>query len=121
MSFLKPAQLGLVEHVTFSVPWENGEVWAFMVPKPDAERLKALATRRSVSAEQVVAEWLLIRSKRPSLSDEEIKSYRPKDISGCSHGLPPTPPPPRSAHLDHLLAFALSLALLLTDIFDYWQ
>jgi hypothetical protein len=86
MSFLKPAETGLAEHVTFSVTWEDGEAWLFMVPKPYAERLEALAARRSVSAEQIVAEWLLIRSKRPSLSDEEIKSYRPKDISGCCHG-----------------------------------
>jgi len=75
MSFLKPAQLGLVEHVTLSVMWEDGEVWLFTVPKPDAERLKTLAATRGVSAEKIVAEWLLIRSKRPSLSDEEIKSY----------------------------------------------
>jgi hypothetical protein len=120
MSSLKPAQLGLVEHDTFSVPWEDGEAWLFMIPRPDAERLKTLAATRGVSAEQVVAEWLLIRSKRPPLSDEEIKSYSPKDISGCCHGLP-QPPPPRSAHLDHLLAFALSMGLLLADIFDYWQ
>jgi hypothetical protein len=117
MSFLKPAQIGLVEHVTLSVTVEGGEVLLYMVPKPAAERLEALATRRGVSAEQIVAEWIRINNEPPLLSDEELRSYKPEGISGCCHGFRPL----RKRNLDHLLAFALSLALLLPDLYDYWQ
>jgi hypothetical protein len=116
---VKPDKIGLAEHVTFSVTVEGGELLLFMIPKPAAKRLEALALRRGVRAEQIVAEWIRIHIEQPTRSDDEMKSYRPKDISGCSHGFPPLR---RGAkRLDELLAFALSMGLLLADIFDYWQ
>jgi hypothetical protein len=117
MSSLTPAQFGLVEHVTLSVTVEGGEVLLFMVPKPDAERLEALALRRGLSAEQIVAEWIRLNNERPLLSDEELRSHKPEGISGCCHGFRPL----RKRNLDHLLAFLLSLVLLLADLYDYWQ
>src|SRR5258707_12611527 len=119
MSFLISEEMGLVKGVTFLIPLDKEKPIPFWVPEPIAERLEARAAGRGLSVEEMLCELARSDAEYPILSEEEIKSFRQKDLHGCWPQFASLRPRIRTLH--GLLAVGISLAILLLDLYDYWQ